>query len=64
MKKPKTFCKDSNSMMSKFWCEQKDNDWMIAWMSWEKLRRAKDCGGVGFRNLECFNLALLVKQGW
>jgi hypothetical protein len=34
------------------------------WMSWEKLSMHKIHGGMGFKNLSAFNLAMLGKQGW
>lgn len=33
-------------------------------MSYKRLTVHKSIGGIGFRNLRDFNLALLEKQGW
>lgn len=33
-------------------------------MAWDRLCKHKNEGGMGFRNLREFNLALLGKQGW
>jgi len=60
----KTLCREINTLMAKFWWGHKENTSKISWMSWSKLGRSKNSGGLGYQDLEAFNMGLLAKQGW
>ena len=61
---PKTLCDDLERMMRSFWWGQINQESKLVWVSWKKLCKSKLYGGMGFQNLQAFNLALLAKQGW
>ena len=61
---PDSLCEEMTSLIRNFWCGQQKDERKKVWISWDKLCTPKSQGGMGFKQLKQFNLALLAKQGW
>ncbi|GKD74639.1 hypothetical protein Tco_1332921 [Tanacetum coccineum] len=61
---PKTVVKEINSILKRFLWSNGDSANGKAKIAWKYICRPKECGGLGIRNLESWNVALLAKLLW
>jgi hypothetical protein len=58
---PKDTCRKMRMVISNYWWGSSADNRHIHWQRWELLTRPKVQGGIDFRDLRLFNLAMLGK---
>ena len=61
---PRGLCQHIDGLLRGFWWGSKEGKRRTCWVAWEDMTKPKYMGGLDFRDIELFNLALLARPAW